>query len=87
MRSEGQNSETIRQARLHGFREALSEKGGVDAVRVVAFAYDINTNGSNDNGMLRATLMILQINFQRFLSTKKLRPQFVDGACFERLPL
>jgi hypothetical protein len=29
-----------------GGKEALAEKGGVDAVRVVAFAYDTYTNPS-----------------------------------------
>jgi len=32
------------------------EKGGVDAVRVAAFAYDTYTNHSKNNGVLRATL-------------------------------
>jgi hypothetical protein len=39
-----------------GGQEALAEKGGVDAVRVVAFAYDSYTNPSKNNGVLRATL-------------------------------
>ena len=33
-----------------GGKEALAEKGGVDAVRVVAFAYDTYTNPSKNNG-------------------------------------
>jgi hypothetical protein len=37
-------------------REALAEKGGVDAVMVVAFAYETYTNPSKKNGVLRATL-------------------------------
>jgi hypothetical protein len=39
-----------------GGKETLAEKGGVDAVRVVAFAYDTYTNPSKNNGVLRATL-------------------------------
>ena len=39
-----------------GGKETLAEKGGVDAVRLVAFAYDIYTNPSKNNGVLRATL-------------------------------
>jgi hypothetical protein len=43
-------------ARKVGGQEALAEKGGVDAVSVVAFAYDTYTNPSKNNGVLRATL-------------------------------
>ena len=50
---------TLQQARSLGFRQALSEKGGVVAVSVVAFAYDIYTNPSNKNGVLLTTLTIL----------------------------
>jgi len=39
-----------------GGKEALAEKCGIDAVRVVAFAYDTYTNPSKNNGVLRATL-------------------------------
>ena len=39
-----------------GEKETLAEKGGVDAVRVVAFAYDIYTTPSKNNGVLGATL-------------------------------
>ena len=39
-----------------GGKETLAEKGGVDAVRLVAFAYDIYTNPSKNNGVLRSTL-------------------------------
>jgi hypothetical protein len=39
--------------------EALAEKGGIDAVRAVAFAYDIYTNPSKNNGVLRPTLAAL----------------------------
>ena len=38
-----------------GGKEALAEKGGVDAARVVAFAYDTYTNPSKNNGVLCAT--------------------------------
>jgi hypothetical protein len=41
-----------------GRQEALAEKCGVDAVSVVAFAYDIYTNPSKNNGVLRATLSV-----------------------------
>jgi hypothetical protein len=41
-----------------GGKEALAEKGGVDAVRVVAFAYDTYTNPSKNNGVLGATLTL-----------------------------
>ena len=41
-----------------GGQEALAEKGGVDAVGVVAFGYDIYTNPSKNNGVLRATLTL-----------------------------
>jgi hypothetical protein len=37
-------------------KEALAEKGGVDAARAVAFAYDIYTNPSKNNGVLGTTL-------------------------------
>ena len=43
-------------ARKVGGQEALAEKGGVDAVSVVAFAYDTYTNPSKNNGVLRATI-------------------------------
>jgi len=39
-----------------GKDEVRSQKGGVDAVSVVAFAYDSYTNPSKNNGVLRATL-------------------------------
>ena len=39
-----------------GKDEGRSQKGGVDAVSVVAFAYDSYTNPSKNNGVLRATL-------------------------------
>jgi hypothetical protein len=39
-----------------GGKEALAEKGGVDAVRVVAFAYDTYSKPSKNKGVLRATL-------------------------------
>jgi len=39
-----------------GGQETLAEKGGVDAVGVVAFAYDIYTAPSKNNGVLGATL-------------------------------
>jgi hypothetical protein len=39
-----------------GGQEALAEKGGVDAVGVVAFAYDIYTIPRKNNGVLGATL-------------------------------
>jgi hypothetical protein len=42
-----------------GGQEALAEKGGVDTVRGVAFAYDSYTNPSKKNGVLRATLTIV----------------------------
>ena len=41
-----------------GGYETLAEKGGVDAVRVVAFAYDTYTNPTKNNGVLRATLTL-----------------------------
>jgi hypothetical protein len=41
-----------------GGQEALAEKGGVDAVSVVAFAYDTYTTISKNNGVLGATLTI-----------------------------
>jgi len=34
----------------------LAEKGGVDAMSVVAFAYDTYTNSSSDSGELRARI-------------------------------
>jgi hypothetical protein len=46
-----------------GGQEALAEKGGVDAVRIVAFAYDSYTNPSKNNGVLRATLTFLLVSF------------------------
>jgi hypothetical protein len=39
-----------------GGQEALAENCGVDAVSVVAFAYDTYTTPSKNNGVLRATL-------------------------------
>jgi hypothetical protein len=42
-----------------GGKEALAEKCGIDAVRVVAFAYDTYTNPSKNNGVLHATLTAL----------------------------
>jgi hypothetical protein len=41
-----------------GGQEALAEKCGVDAVTVVAFAYDTYTTPSKNNGVLRATLTL-----------------------------
>ena len=41
-----------------GGKETLAEKGGVDAVRIVAFAYDTYTNPSKNNGVLCATLTL-----------------------------
>ena len=41
-----------------GGKEALAEKGGVDAVRAVAFTYDIYTEPSKNNGVLCATIAI-----------------------------
>ena len=34
------------------------QKGGVDAVSVVVFAYDIYSNPTKNNGVLRATLTV-----------------------------
>ncbi|MCX6962840.1 MAG: hypothetical protein NTZ08_10395, partial [Verrucomicrobia bacterium] len=42
-----------------GGKEALAEKGGVDAVMGVAFAYDTYTTPSKNNGVLGATLTAL----------------------------
>jgi hypothetical protein len=41
-----------------GGKEALAEKCGIDAVRVVACAYDTYTNPSKNNGVLLATLTL-----------------------------
>jgi hypothetical protein len=43
-----------------GKDEVRSQKGGVDAVSVVAFAYDFYTNPSKNNGVLRATLTLME---------------------------
>jgi hypothetical protein len=48
-----------------GKDEVRSQKGGVDAVSVVAFAYDSYTNPSKNNGVLRATLTFIAF-FSRF---------------------
>jgi hypothetical protein len=39
-----------------GGQETLAEKGGVDAVGIVAFGCDIYTTPSKKNGVLGATL-------------------------------
>jgi hypothetical protein len=41
-----------------GGKEALAEKGGVDAASVVVFAYDTYTKPSKNNGVLGATLTV-----------------------------
>jgi len=50
-----------------GGQETLAEKGGVDAVGVVAFAYDIYTAPSKNNGVLGATLTIEYQRGQEFI--------------------
>ena len=44
-----------------GGQETLAEKGGVDAVGVVEFAYDIYTAPRKNNGVLRSTLTLRRI--------------------------
>jgi hypothetical protein len=61
-----------------GGKEALAEKGGVDAVRVVAFAYDTYTNPSKNNGVLGATLTVK--NQHLILPRKGLRHGRLDSA-------
>ena len=41
-----------------GGQETLAEKGGVDAVGVVAFAYETYTIPTKNNGVLGATLTL-----------------------------
>ena len=69
-----------------GGQEALAEKGGVDAVRVVAFAYDTYTNPSKNNGVLRATLTVQRLRppgqktpNQHSRSPKKIAPLVFIG--------
>jgi hypothetical protein len=58
-----------------GGQEALAEKCGVDAVSVVAFAYDTYTTPSKNNGVLRATLTLhLQAQVRGHCRQKQVDP-------------
>ena len=53
----------------------LAEKGGVDAVGVVAFAYDIYTTPSKNNGVLGATLTVIVFQGMSRRRSPKIQPR------------